>query len=209
MPNWCGNELYIRGEANDVKGFLDACKGQGPVYKLSEAEKKFYKEVKGDYVKPEEHDFTLNALVPVPKEILEVGYSQAGASSLGAIMGTEKAQDGYSWSIQNWGTKWDVNDPAITYAPGDEQAVLMFSTAWSPPAKWVANVAAQFPDLEFEIFFEEMGNCFAGNMVWSDGELQFNEEVEGYEEMKDFCIRNGMYDEDFFADMEDEGGEEE
>lgn len=207
MPNWCNNELYIRGDSKDIEAFLNACKGYAPAYKLSEAEKKFFKEVDGDYQVAEQHEFTFNALVPVPQEILEAGYSQAGKSTINAILGTENPQDGYTWQIKNWGTKWDVNDPAIMFS-GNDEASLIFSTAWSPPIRWLENVAAQFPDLEFELFFEEMGSVFGGNFVWSDGELQFHEEVQGWEDLKEFCLRNGMYDLDFFEEMEEQEEEE-
>lgn len=205
MPNWCDNELYITGNDKDISAFLDACKGNGPAYRLSESDKQFTdpNQVKGDYLIPQPHEFTFNALVPVPHDILEIGYSKEGTSSINSILGREAAQDGYSWQIQNWGTKWDVNEPAINLT-NHGSASLIFSTAWSPPIAWVSKVAEIFPWLQFELLFGELGNVYAGSFVWEGGEITHQEEYNDYDDVKNFFISSGFADEDFFEEMEEE-----
>jgi hypothetical protein len=214
MPNYCSNELYVRGEAKEIQRFLDACKGETPRYKLSEGEKRFYEndfnEV-GDYSPVEHEQFTFNALVPVPQEILEIGYSNREGSAINAIMGLEKATDGYTWQIQNWGTKWDVNDPTINFNNEEnEEAVLFFSTAWSPPVEWVDKVSELFPELEFELLYEEGGCCFAGQHIWRDGILQYDEYVDSdWEAYAQFCLEHGLMDQDYYEEIKAEMEEEE
>lgn len=51
--------------------------------------------------------------------------------------------DGMSWSVANWGTKWNaygLDAEAEHYQPVTEnggRTVLTFKTAWSPPMGWV------------------------------------------------------------------------
>jgi len=44
------------------------------------------------------------------------------------------ADNWYDWNRQNWGTKWDINDPSI-FVQDTNQIGFRFLTAWSPPIK--------------------------------------------------------------------------
>lgn len=46
----------------------------------------------------------------------------------------------YSWSIANWGTKWDM------YSVDCNDNVLTFETAWSTPIKWIEALAKTLED---------------------------------------------------------------
>jgi hypothetical protein len=71
------------------------------------------------------------------------------------------ADNWYDWSIQNWGTKWEVN--YVEYEQLDEQSIRYnFDTAWSPPEGIYDTLVDRFPDLEISWFYREEGMQFAG-----------------------------------------------
>jgi hypothetical protein len=61
----------------------------------------------------------------------------------------------YDWSIENWGTKWDVNE---TYE--DENGYICFDTAWSTPHGIICQLSILYPELTFEVEYadEDLGN---------------------------------------------------
>jgi hypothetical protein len=76
----------------------------------------------------------------------------------------------YDWSVENWGTKWDVDE---TYE--DENGYICFDTAWSTPHELMCTLSERYPDLIFEVTFadEDLGyNC--GFYEFKDGkEINF------------------------------------
>jgi hypothetical protein len=78
--------------------------------------------------------------------------------------------DWYDWSIDNWGTKWDVSE---SYE--DENGFICFDTAWSTPASLILHLSDKYTDLSFEVLYadEDLGsNC--GRYVFKNGdELEF------------------------------------
>ena len=166
MPNWCYNELHIYGEPEDIKHFMEANKGLPAAYLPYEGEK--------GHTRPTELRFCFNALVPTPQVVLDLGFD--GTEKRREIekeYGKEAAAemiDGLHWSIQNWGTKWDIYSSNLSlencgWEEGLTEFVLAFSTAWSPPINWLVQVAPKFPKLRFDLSYEESGNCFAGNVI--------------------------------------------
>ena len=78
------------------------------------------------------------------------------------------------WCYENWGTKWDIatEDGSFYLDLGKAD----FSTAWSPPTAWFKRVAAMFPELTFELHYEEPGERLWGWMKSEDGVLTFASE---------------------------------
>jgi hypothetical protein len=76
-------------------------------------------------------------------------------------------KDWYSWSVANWGTKWNAYDTA---EQGDS---IRFDTAWSTPAPIVEKLSNMFPNVTITLEFadEDFGyNCgsivfLAGNVI--------------------------------------------
>lgn len=63
----------------------------------------------------------------------------------------------YDWCIENWSTKWDVNE---TYE--DENGYICFDTAWSTPHAIILELSIRYPELIFEVQYadENLGsNC--------------------------------------------------
>lgn len=77
----------------------------------------------------------------------------------------------YSWSIANWGCKWDAYDGEMI-GKG-----CRFSTAWSPPLKVIRELSVLEPDLYFYIGFDEPGCDFAGHELYKEGKLLASENI--------------------------------
>jgi len=105
--------------------------------------------------------FSFNALVPVPEE-----YSKDGRC--------------VDWCIDHWGTKWEPE--LVNYRANHNYAEFYFLTAWTPPRFWLAEVAKQFPDLEFELYYSEPGIGIAGYIAARNGAIDKSIHVDNSEE---------------------------
>ena len=150
MPNWCANELYI---ASKNKHTLDA----------------FTKKVG---LKDDKPDFDFGKILPEPDyEKVEV------LPTFPDIVGDKKPVKSdhawWDWRVQNWGTKWDACESHICNNDINFFCVS-FETAWSPPIDWIDNIMENFPDLCFELEYEEPGMGFGGLLqaqyetIWED-----------------------------------------
>ncbi len=127
MPNWCSNTIEISGDAEDIKKLLQNAKG-------------------------EKSDFSLDQLVPIPKE---------------------EADNWYSWNVANWGTKWDLSDVVVEV--NDDNVIVNCQTAWGPPLEGLAKISKDYPNLNFEIVYEESGMDFCGKSYFVNGEGEHDE----------------------------------
>jgi len=119
----------------------------------------------------------------------------------------EEEENWYGWNVNNWGTKWDTGVNIIDQS--DNEIVLSFDTAWSPPIGFYA--ALEEMGYEVDAFYYEPGMCFAGRYM--DGTDDYYEySGMNSEEVKEllpmeldecFCISESM------ADWENENQEEE
>jgi len=147
MPNWCHNHLIIKG--NNVQEFINRCKGKSLAWEGPGSER--------------EKDFTFNALVPMPEDILSAGWNSSQPNGYITEEMLEEAYDNplQKWLAENWGTdQRDAVDPRIEVVKG--QAEIRFDTAWTPPIEWLIRVSEMFPDLLFEIRYHEYGQGFVG-----------------------------------------------
>lgn len=152
MPNWCGNDLIVEGSG--ASQFYQDC--------LNES-----------------REFSLNTLVPLPKE---------------------QENNWYDWHIAHWGTKWDVE--ATLHNQSSDKVEISFSSAWSPPTEWVNNVADRYPDLTFTLLYEESGMCFAGRYVQQGNCILEDYFVNDIQEYIDFCVEELGFDRENFEDLE-------
>jgi hypothetical protein len=185
MPNWCYNHLLVEGLG--AQRFWEATKGKRAVYPSTEFDKKFHTQEELDYHE-KYHGFCFNALVPVPPEVLEKGYSDAG----------------YQWQIDNWGTKWDVyEDRAFDLFANEEGYIgVNFDTAWSPPTYWMLKASQGFPDVTLALTFHEEGNNFCGKVVIQNGKVLVDQQYNNLEDQD-------AYDEFMFEEFGIEREEEE
>ena len=215
MPNWCENILIVRGlEQKRLEEFDNAFKGKGTKWGLDswQLDGKTPEEVaemKAKYEKDYEESeptYSFDALYPVPQEVIDVGFSgdRKGVSleqSLEALHDEEKWLDGYTWCVSHWGTKWDIDGESISVGKDENEYTYHFSTAWAPPAGWLAKVAKDWTDLSFELRYEEGGVGFAGYILFEDGEVIEHDEVDG-DDYRQFVI--DYFDYDPYEPYEDE-----
>ena len=68
----------------------------------------------------------------------------------------------YGWSVENWGTKWDVTDVYIGNDAEDDEIDFSFSTAWAPPVEAFRYWAEQDGRINYRLYYFEEGVGFVG-----------------------------------------------
>jgi hypothetical protein len=153
MPNWVNNSLIITG---------DAARVQAVKTRLAEPyERVFSKFVKGEHVtatETVEQGFSFWNMIRPEGEELEKYNDSLGAGGAFPFW--------YGWNCNNWGTKWDTDAEFEEYAENDLH--YLFATAWSPPIEAITALSAKFPDVHFELEFEEEQG-WGGTTVFSEG----------------------------------------
>lgn len=160
MPNWCYNSLRVDGDNNaSLTDFRDWLGKDG---------------------------FRLNKILTMPKE-LEDTTSPAPEDQAKIMMEMYGAPDWYSWRVNNWGTKWDVE---AAVQDDDSLIFITFDSAWSPPTSAIAALGKMFPDLTFTLSYKEEGMGFAGTFTVTgqsidDCTIDGASDKDGY---RQFCI---------------------
>ena len=80
----------------------------------------------------------------------------------------EDGNDWYTWSLSNWGTKWNACSCCELNHEENERR-WNFDTAWGPPREWFITMSAKYPKCNFSLHYAEPGMCFAGTMTRQDG----------------------------------------
>lgn len=84
----------------------------------------------------------------------------------------------YDWSIEHWGTKWDVMDSEITELSDGAVDVLLI-TAWECPFTALKEISTMFPELTFEgRYAEEFIPANCGKFHLKNGALK-NTDMSG------------------------------
>lgn len=161
MPNWCYNNLHIRGN----KELLDEFKAK-------------------TIIRNEDGDkFTFNILKPLPKALegdfsplrkLEGETEEEYKERLAENVRLYGAEDWYYWHINNWGTKWDASSTIIENET-DTYLQICFNTAWSPPMEWFETIIPMFAELEFECYITEESEAYAVYLYAKNGEIELTE----------------------------------
>jgi hypothetical protein len=142
MPNWCWNHLEVTGDEIQLREFV---------------EKSLVKDVK------QAHEFSFNGTYPMHEDLNITAGTQTQDEKEQAILNKAKYgyENWYDWRCDEWGTKWDACEPEILHNDIDFFRVS-FETAWAPPIAWINNILQDFPDLCFELEYDEPGMCFGG-----------------------------------------------
>ena len=89
----------------------------------------------------------------------------------------EGEQDWYMWNVNNWGTKWDINDVYIDNDAEPDTIEFSFSTAWAPPIEAFATWAMNDGRVQFSLEYWEPGCGFVGTTAY-DGEYLDTDDVD-------------------------------
>jgi len=153
------------------------------------------------YEKFEGAEFSFNKFIPLPSELsgklsparivsLEEYENQADDLAITEEMSTMYKNNfgfdnWYDWQVNNWGTKWDAH--VCSETKNEDSFHVWFDTAWSPPTLWLEKVHNMFPDLSFELKYEEEGMGFWGSVevnardgrwIEEGGDIEYNEDGE-------------------------------
>jgi hypothetical protein len=137
MPNWCGNTLTLTHADPEMIVRAKAAFAEGRL---------------------------LEEFIPVPAGLKDTTSPNRDgtAEELRAQYGYT---DWYDFCVNEWGTKWDIGDGQGIQAWDDNELIVYFDSAWSPP------VAAyeRLLDLGFTVYatYYEPGCAFAG--IFEDG----------------------------------------
>ena len=154
MPNWCENELVVKGKREEVDAFIKKAKGRNGALDMNKfipypTEYKKMDKVAKEYEKAHPNDWE-----NIPKD----GYNQGG----------------YEWCNENWGTKWNFCEVGMSkpddYKNGNRRVEYAFETAWSPPMPVIKAMSKKFPNLSFTLKYYEGGMAFSGRVVFLGGE---------------------------------------
>lgn len=148
MPNWCDNAVSIMGLPREIKRFMTDFTGMPVIWNEQQ---------RADAANLEPA-MCFNALLPVPPEVIEKGFSS----------------EGYLWCVHNWGTKWDIHNSVQSAIIGSGDQVqklfMVFETAWSQPFEFFNTIAKRYPLLIFELHSHEPGNGICAESFWVYGE---------------------------------------
>ena len=141
----------------------------------------------------DEDEGLLNALVPMPQEIKDT--KKEGSES----------QDWYGWSIDNWGTKWEVDSEGLELnSDGDSNLATIsgwFDSAWGPPIQAYETFLGNNEDCEINASYEEPGMDFAGFYINGD-----QQHLDGIMDIAKEIVQNDLEvsDNDLYNRLDDE-----
>ena len=164
MPNWVSNSISITAESKaELDAFIEKAKGEQSKVR-NEGNENFHF---GAFVHPSEE------VLPYYKGEIEdekpEGWDEMSSAEQMAHNLRFSGNNWYDWNVREWGTKWDACSPYVE-RKDDLSAYVSFETAWSPPEPIFKAIVEQFPELGFEIFYEEEQG-WGGELVGSNGEL--------------------------------------
>tara|TARA_R110002096_G_scaffold410610_1_gene610370 strand:- start:10 stop:750 length:741 start_codon:yes stop_codon:yes gene_type:complete len=175
MPNWCWNNLNVSGNEKQLQ--------------------KFVEKSMSTYDDGTER-FIFNGTYPMPKTLrITAGSHLSFIEKIKRYINIKLYghDNWYNWSIANWGTKWDASEPSIQHNDIDYFSVS-FETAWAPPVDWIDHIMQDFPDLCFELEYQEEGMGFGGLLqaqyetTWEDAHWEIDQASE--------CCKGEVYNSD-------------
>jgi len=173
MPNWSFNSLSISGNPEEIAQVK---------FQVSQPFTREHENWNPETKQMEVKTYTYDNPVFAFWNIIRPTDMEAYAKQPDRTLPLEeqlkfKGKDWYSWNVTHWGTKWDV-----AVSNGDEwpetqiqvdnsdHLIYSFNTAWSPPEEVVAELSRQFPNLTFDMEYEEETG-WGGDFTYKAGEV--------------------------------------
>lgn len=190
MPNLIYNVMIVTGPPKDLRTFYESFKGHHAYYWVSEKAFRPYPMEPNKYLmdgpalkgetyiqynlrmenellkQPKIH--CMNALYPVPEKVRKNGYSSVDLLNLGnRTVISSSAIDGRQWQNTYWGTKWDLVD-VVVHEESDSKGIYEFTSAWNYPRQWIIYASKKFPNLRFDLCYDEEAG-FIGVDMYQNG----------------------------------------
>lgn len=170
MPNWCENQLTIRGAKKDLEDFKQKIKPQ------------------------EEKEICLfSTFRPMPIEYKGVRSPNTDKDLSQNLIQKYGHSDWYSWANSVWGTKWgccdaywEIEEPEkCEYNNNGNDDLysikLHYNTAWSPGEECLKEIFEELDNLSFFLKYYEPGMGFEGSLFVRNG-------VTEYEQCRDIVV---------------------
>ena len=184
MPNWVYNSLTIEGEPALI------AKVKAQLNKPFQQKHDSYNHTTGkmelvDTLYPNPVFAFHNIYNHIEDGVSEYEYLQQSDHTVPIAQAmTFQGNNWYDWNVRNWGTKWDVavrhdEEYPDTELMEESETTLAyrFNTAWSPPMPAIQRLSAQYPNLAFNLSYEEETG-WGGEYDYQDGQEM---EIESYD----------------------------
>jgi hypothetical protein len=180
MPNWVENTMYVFGNEDDVRTFMEEMATPVPSFVYPEGD---YVHIDGKWKTVDKVFSFWNALAPTDLE----NYFTGG--------------NWYTWNNANWGTKWDAKITEETLdeleftrnkgdiCPGTAQVTYRFDTAWGEPFGFYNAVVKKYPHLDFTIWYQEEQG-WGGEFDGSNGKLTIIDQWDIPSSHEEYIERN-------------------
>ena len=170
MPNWCNNSITVKGDTESIDKF-----------------QKFLDDKNGK----EWFDFIL----PCPEELKNVGDVSFHDKRNEELMAKYGYQDWYSWSLDNWGCKWNCD--AQDWDRDEDTITFWFDSPWGPPIALYEEMENQ--GYEVEAHYHEEGMAFVGRFSYGSDENYEYSDIESLDDIPEelveyWGIRDRMLD---------------
>jgi hypothetical protein len=159
MPNWVANRVSVRGSASEVERFEDTARQKPNIWT---------DEIYKTRVESDEDIFSFANFIAPPQEAVDSGeYWGTHGFEKGEWVG-HTPNNWYEFNTREWETKWDACEVSRAEVSGGVD--YGFDTAWSPPEPVFRKMSEMFPELTFDIWWEEEQG-FGAEFVLEAGEL--------------------------------------
>ena len=145
MPNWCNNNITITGPNKIIDKIDKIVAEEGSEGNL------------------------LQYFYPMPKELDE---TTADGSKDKAMIKKHGYSSWYDWRVDNWSTKWDVNEfysiKRIELGIDESEISFGFDSAWAPPLGAYEHFLNENSNVSIKASYYEGGCDFMG--IWDNGD---------------------------------------
>ena len=197
MPNWCMQELVVKGKYNALDEFIRTAKSKKscldvenfiPMPKslreaTSGSEDVLYDIWYGDISVVDGYQWIPKGIKgnrEKLKTFFRKQYPDADkkADQYKHNVDTYGHKTWYSWAIASWGTKWGICNPILEERP--RSLLYTFESAWSPVVPVVLKMSNLFPELTFSLKYWEEGCGFEGKVILKNGAILTDEHKNSF-----------------------------
>jgi len=198
MPNWVYNTLTISADKDTITRIEGELEKPHPIQLMDD----MFTQAEGKWEMSSPGFSFWNVVAPPEDKWAE--YFGVSGTVKGERLG-DGEYNWYNWNCNNWGTKWDACEPDVDST--DDMLTYRFDTAWSPPLDVFEKLCAKYPEVHFEMEYQEeqgWGGIAAstgdgGSYLQSEWDIPGSHEEWANIEREDSCPCNWS-DEDAYDD---------
>ena len=186
MPNWCSNDLWIKGPPAEVLAAIKGDEGEAIDFeKIDPMPESLHVDSPsdlavlcargGDLGPWAGYEWVREAGITTPEGLCRhMGRDFGKMAEVGTQVLRNIEEHGhptwYEWSREHWGTKWNACETKLEYEK-PRGAKITFDTAWAPPEPVVKKLSGRFPEHTFVLKFYEGGMGYKGSRKYRAGRI--------------------------------------